>query len=241
MRIIQLTDIHIGMPGQDTRDVDTRRNLAAILDVIQQANPDEIVLSGDVCFKEPREEVCDWVRDQFTSRDLRPYVITGNHDESSMIAKCFDMPLLDNEVYYEHTWDGTKILFLDTGRALMSDQQWDWLERKIDFEGRLIIFAHHPPVYAYVPYMDTTHAFKEMDRFVQTIARRQGDVHLFCGHYHVSKSISVGNLHVHITPSCFFQIRDDIEDFGVAGYDIAYREIRLDGSVISHSVKWVGV
>ena len=239
MRIIQLTDIHVGMPGQDTRGVDTRMNLTTILDKIKEAAPDRIVLSGDVCYREPREEVCNWVSGQFESRGMNPYVITGNHDESVMINECFGMPLAGDEVYYSELWQGVKCLFLDTGKGVMSEAQWTWLREELTYEGRVVIFAHHPPVYAHVPYMDNNHAFAEIDRFQSAIADRKSDVHLFCGHYHVSKSISIGNLHVHITPSCFFQIRDDIQDFGVAGYDIAYREIRLDADGVYHSVKWI--
>ena len=239
MRIIQFTDVHVGMSDQDTRGINTRENFTKILDVIKEAQPDKLVLTGDVCFKEPREEVCYWVKEELEARGLTPFVITGNHDTSAMIAKCFDMPLVGSEVYYEQQWGDTKCLFLDTGLAVMSEEQWSWFESKIDFDGRLIIFAHHPPMYAAVPYMDVNHAFKQNDRFKSLISRRNRDVHLFCGHYHVSKSISNGNLHVHITPSTFFQIRDDMEDFGVASYDIAYREIQLDNGVLRHSVKWL--
>ena len=121
----------------------------------------------------------------------------------------------------------------------MSREQWSWLEMHVKTAPKLIIFMHHPPVNANVPFMDNDHAFSEQSKFQELLAQRNDSVEVFCGHYHVDKSISRGNLHVHITPSCFFQIRDDIIEFGVDHHRIGYRVIEIDDGAVFHGVRYL--
>jgi len=239
MKIVQFTDIHIGAKGENTRNVDIRENLKSVLKSIAGEEADMVVLTGDLCFNEPRRNTYKWIKKQLNKRGIDPFVIPGNHDDSVMLAHHFDMPLIDSEVYFKHEVNGTCILFLDTAIGKMSPAQWAWLENHVHSAHKLVIFMHHPPVHANVPFMDGTHAFEEQEKFQELLAQRQDTVEIFCGHYHVDKSISLRNLHVHITPSCFFQIRDDIKDFGVDHYRIGYRVIEMSNELISHSVRYL--
>ena len=56
MKIVQFTDIHIGAKNEVTRDADVRHNLKVVLKAIAKENADMVVLSGDLCFKEPRAD-----------------------------------------------------------------------------------------------------------------------------------------------------------------------------------------
>jgi 3',5'-cyclic-AMP phosphodiesterase len=239
MKIVQFTDIHIGAKEEETRNVDVRKNLDAVLAAIADENADMHVLTGDLCFKEPGEDIYSWIGKQLAEQNIHPLVIPGNHDNSVMLAHHFDMPLTGSEVYFERETGDTRILFLDTGRGKMSSRQWSWLGDRINSQGKLMIFMHHPPVHTFVPFMDDNHAFAQQDKFQQLLACRNDCVDVFCGHYHVDKSVALGNLHVHITPSCFFQIRDDIEEFGVDHYRIGYRVIEVDGGVLAHGVRYL--
>jgi len=240
MKIVQFTDIHIGVKHQKTRDVNVRRNLKKVLNAIASENADMVVLSGDLCFKEPRSVIYAWINRQLIKRSIDPIVMPGNHDDSVMLGQQFKMPITGNEVYFDRQFGETRIVFLDTARGVMSMDQWAWLENHVESAKKLLIFMHHPPVYAHVPFMDDNHGFGQQKKFQELIARRKDCVEVFCGHYHVDKSISMRNLHVHITPSCFFQIRDDLKDFRVDHLRIGYRVIVLDDSgAVSHGVRYL--
>jgi Icc protein len=240
MKIIQFTDIHIGTKHEETRDVNVRRNLKRVLKAVAMENADNVVLTGDLCFKEPREETCVWISKQLAKRDIDPIVIPGNHDDSVMLGRHFKMPVTGEEVYFARQHRDMRILYLDTARGIMSEDQWRWLAEHVNSAAKMMVFMHHPPVFAHVPFMDESHAFTQQERFQELLAERNDCVEIFCGHYHVDKSISIGNLHVHITPSCFFQIRDDIAEFGVDHLRIGYRLIMLDDDgAVSHRVKYL--
>ena len=98
---------------------------------------------------------------------------------------------------------------------------------------------HHPPAICGVPYMDLNHSFKQIDRFQKLVKSIGKHIEVFCGHYHVDKVIEVSNMRIHITPSTFFQIRDDIEEFGVDHYRIGYRLMDLNGLDLSHEVVYL--
>ena len=51
MRIFQLSDIHIGKPGELPNDIDVRSNFKRIVDNIESYKPDIIVISGDLAYR----------------------------------------------------------------------------------------------------------------------------------------------------------------------------------------------
>jgi hypothetical protein len=44
---------------------------------------------------------------------------------------------------------------------------------------------------------------------------------------------------VFVTPSTFFQIDDNSDDFAISSYDIAWRKIKWDGTHLLTSVKYI--
>ncbi|MDX1407999.1 MAG: metallophosphoesterase [Saprospiraceae bacterium] len=239
MRCIQFTDPHIGMPGDDTFDVDVRTNFRRILSAIAEEKADYVVLTGDLCFREPRQEIYDWVYDAIAESGLKIHLIPGNHDDQDMMGSTFGLSIRETgEIYYSKNLGGHQCMFLDTGVGQMSDAQWSWfLEQSDKASGPLIVFMHHPPAFCDVPYMDRKHGFMQNARFQARILSLKVPVHVFCGHYHVDRSVSIANMHVHITPSCFFQINSRNTEFEVDHKRIGYRRIFLaDSSVISSVV-----
>ena len=61
-RIIQITDIHIGGEDEFPFGVNLRANFLNILEEVERMNPNLLVLTGDFCYKEPREDVYEWIR-----------------------------------------------------------------------------------------------------------------------------------------------------------------------------------
>lgn len=244
MRIIQLTDIHLGLEGEDTKGVHTRKNFLDAMNAINTFNPDLLLITGDICYKTPYQEIYDWVEKKLNELPYEVLIIGGNHDDINMIPHQF-LPAQGDEnserYFVEHLPEiGTSLFFLDTHAGIMEEKQLAFLQKRLPAsQKRVIIFMHHPPFYAGVPYMDNNHAFQSMEEFENVLEKSRVKPIIFSGHYHVEKTISRNGICAHITPSTFFQIKHDQTDFGVDHYNIGFRVIDLDTSVMLHRVEYL--
>lgn len=244
MRIIQLTDVHLGLDGENTRDVDTRKNFLEVIQAITAQLPDLLVITGDVCYKAPFQEIYDWVEEILIKLPYDVRMIGGNHDDIGMIPMRF-LPVTSDdrdERYFE--WHlpafSTNLIFLDTHSAEMGETQFSFLIEKLKgADKKVIIFMHHPPVLADVGYMDLNHAFRSRQRFADVLREAEVLPVIFTGHYHVEKTIITEESIVHITPSTFFQIKQDQPEFAVDHHEIAYRVIDLDTNSMMHRVEYL--
>lgn len=227
MNIIQITDLHIGSLTDTTNEVDTMNNFKMVLESIMTSEkPDLVVLTGDLCFKDPAVDVYQYVIQKLEETGYNYKIISGNHDNTSMHSGLWTGKISE-ELYYSDSG----MVFLDTAPGSMSDLQWAWLENEcLQSDSSVItIFMHHPPAHGLVPHMDLKYAFTQISEFEQLLAKfpeKRFDV--FCGHYHVERSLIRQNLHVFITPSCFVQISDETEAFKPDHYIPAYRRIIYD-------------
>ncbi len=99
-------------------------------------------------------------------------------------------------------------LFLDTTPGVVSETQLKWLAEKLaDLDQPLVIFMHHPPLFADVPFMDGQHALKNQKAVQEVLFAYRKEITVFTGHYHVEKTLRKRNVVVHITPSLFFSNR----------------------------------
>lgn len=242
MTIIQISDIHIGAPGEDTREIDVRGNFRKVFAHSLSRHPDLIVISGDLCYRSPLQEIYHWVTSEIDHASCPIYIIPGNHDDVSMIPEIFLPARTDStgQRYFHLESSQKDILFLDTTSATMSEEQWAWLSQKLRATDKPIIFMHHPPILCNIPFMDGNHAFKEIDRFEATIATANiAHVHIFAGHYHIQKSVHAEKYSVHVAPSTIFQIRQDTPHFEIDHFNIGYRIIDISNKRIGHRVMWV--
>jgi Icc protein len=241
MKCIQVTDLHVGLPSEKPHDVDVRANFLRVLEAVAAEEADQIVFSGDLCYRQPDASVYDWILGKCRAAGINPLVISGNHDEQAILKDYFDAGYHEDsgEIYFLRSWVGSQVFFLDTTPGSMSETQLDWLEATLDASHAPIIFMHHPPALCGVPHMDNKYNFKQIDRVQKLFHGHPHPVHVFCGHYHVNKTVSVSNLHIHITPSCFFQIRSDIQEFGIDHYRIGYRRIIIEEGRLIHEVVWL--
>ena len=87
--------------------------------------------------------------------------------------------------------------------------------------------------------MDNRHALRNQSEVLPIFLAHPYNVNIFTGHYHVEKIIRKGNILVHITPSCFFQIGQESEEFQVDHYRIGLREIYWDNGVMMNAVHYL--
>ncbi len=230
--------MHIAAEGENTFGVDVRQNFQKIINTIRSLSPDLVVLSGDICFDVGEEPVYHWVRSHLDFLKIPYTAIGGNHDDPVMLAKAFhiDHQLQGKELYYKRQLNGQTVLFLETSYGVVSENQLTWLKNELaHLDSDTVIFMHHPPVICGVPFMDNNHALRNMDKVQEVLFNFPHHLTIFCGHYHVEKTICLHNLTVHITPSTYFQIDWHLEGFKIDHYRIGCREINLrkDGAVES--------
>lgn len=241
MKIIQITDLHIDKENEFPFNIDIRKNLKRILKAARSAKVDHLVVSGDLCYDDGMVEIYDWIKEQLDLCRIPYDIIGGNHDNTLMMAEIFRLQHLctDDEMYFAKKIGKATCIFLDSAKGFHSDEQLKWLKRQLNNGGEdILIFTHHPPVKASVPFMDNKYPLQNIPEIQKVLFSHRGFLNIFCGHYHVEKSIQLKNILVNITPSCFFQIDQNFDDFKVDHHSIAYRLIDISSNSIKTSVKY---
>lgn len=239
MRILQITDLHVGLEGEDTYGVDVRSNFLKILASVRSLEPDHLVVSGDLCYRVGNKNIYSWLKTELDNLAIPYDLISGNHDDPAMIAQTFayNGRLKGGELYYINEIGGEPVLFLDTTTAVVSNKQLSWLKEQLaTYQQDLIIFMHHPPVIGGVPFMDSKHYLRNMEEVQAIFTAHPFNLSIFTGHYHVEKTIRYENLEINITPSCFFQIDQQSPEFKVDHYRVGFRKIELENKMLRHSV-----
>ncbi len=239
MRIIQLTDLHVGEEGELGYGVDVRANFLKILQAASDLKPDYIVVTGDLCLHTGAANVYQWLKGHLDGTGIPYQVISGNHDDPLLMAAAFGKleEVQGEELYYFKEWKGVPCLFLDTTTAEMSSQQLNWLKKCLStIQKKVLVFMHHPPMLANMPWMDRKYPFLMREAIQEVFFAHPYAVNVFCGHYHIERTVQQRNLTMHITPSCYFQIDPHAEEFKIDHYYIALREIEVEGDILRHSV-----
>lgn len=230
--IIQISDVHICEQGEKANNVDVRHNFHVLLDHLKDKKFDLLVLTGDVAYRDGSPEVYDWVYSRLKTLHVPFYTISGNHDITRVLARSFDLlpQMTKNNLYYSASFKEFQLIFLDSSSGRVSRDQLDWLESSFRNDKNKLLFIHHPPAKCNEKYMDTNYPLKnmaDMQRAIKSLDHLQG---IFCGHYHIDKSMMFDFGEVHICPSTWFQLDStDAKEFRIKSHDIGYRIITWDG------------
>ncbi len=111
MKFIHLSDLHIGKRVNEYSMLEDQQYiLSQILNIIDETNPDAVIIAGDVYDKSvpPAEAVSvfDFFLVELSKRDLYVFVISGNHDSPERIA--FGNRLMQaSKIYMSPVYNGT--------------------------------------------------------------------------------------------------------------------------------------
>ena len=241
MKIIQITDLHVDKENEYPYDIDVRRNFKRVLNAARRQKPDHLVVSGDLCYDDGEREIYEWIKLQLDNTKIPYEIIAGNHDDSLLMAEVFKCEhlLTNDELFFAKKIGKATCIFLDSGKGFHSEDQLKWLKRQLKNAGKdILIFMHHPPAKAGVPFMDNKYPLQDMDAVQKIFFAHKKFLPIFCGHYHVEKTIHVQNIMIQITPSCFFQMDQNNEDFKVDHHSIGYRLIDFSNGSLKTSVKY---
>ncbi len=242
MKIIQLTDLHIGHEGQDTHGVDVRNNFLRLLGLLSDSNPDHLVISGDLCYRDGDRSIYVWIKEKISTLGIPYSVISGNHDDPTLIAEVFALQneLKAGSLYYQRQIGWINAIFLDTTTGTISSTQLSWLKNILSQSREsAFLFMHHPPFPSGVPFMDNNHLLRNRDEVAQVLLSHSAPVYVFSGHYHVDKVIATKNVISYITPSCFMQIDQQSATFKVDHYQVGYRVIDVEGPFVQSRVQYL--
>ncbi len=235
MKIIQITDLHLATEDTDTRGVNVIQNFLDIITAIQREKPDLLVITGDVTYSEGNFEMYDWVKTNLEELQIPYRAIAGNHDNNLLLAKMFSNQN-QGRTYWSEKMGNRKVFFIDSSDGIVPETQLQWLSQELGLvQEDAVIFMHHPPVRAGVKYMDEKWPLQNKETLQKILYDFPHLITVFCGHFHVEKTIQQKNITVHITPSTFCQMKWTSEQFELDHYRIAYREInfRNDGAIDS--------
>lgn len=241
VKIIQISDLHIDVEGETPFDIDVRKNFLKIIDEIKSLEPDHLVISGDLCYRDGDENIYRWIKKEVSEPAIPFSVISGNHDDSVLLAKVFELEHLmtNEELFYAKKIGKSTFLFLDSSRGYHSANQLTWLKRQLkNAKDDVFVFMHHPPVLAGVPFMDGKYPLQDIPAIQEIFFSYPKNVNIFTGHYHVDKTIRINNLVIQITPSLFYQIDQKSEDFKVDHHHIALREIVIENNHYTSTLKY---
>jgi len=236
-RICQITDIHITLkPDKTLEGIDVVSNFERILQEIVNYSPDLIVLSGDLCFTRNDRKVYHFVKEKLDSTGLDYCIMAGNHDKTVPLSKVFNLETIYGDLYYTRDIEGYRLIFTDSSRHRISSFQLAAIDKDLETDLQPVLFIHHPPAIAGVPFMDRKYPLQNMNNVQNVLSKYKGNIPVFCGHYHNEREFSHNNLDINMTPSTYFQISDKSNQFKLASKRAGWRNITLADTVTSEVI-----
>jgi len=242
MKIALVSDMHLSMKEQYFRGVDVKKNFLEVLSEVKNNDPELLIYMGDFCMDEPEPEVYHWVKKETDALNTTTFAIPGNHDDQSILAKTFSLPFIPEtgEICYGLDLGFVFLLFSDSSKATISNDQLKWLIENCSDEKPVLWFTHYPPVKCGCLYMDTNHAFIDSDKNLHFLRKKHTIEHIYCGHYHTGKDLKWEEISIHITPSTCFQVDENSNDMVIHSTKPGYRVITLEDGYIDNNYIFLG-
>ena len=205
LRVAHLTDTHIPQEGELIKELNSREKFTRTLNQLTKENLDLIILTGDLTHPEGDQEAYEWIRDQLEQTGIHYLIVPGNHDDPSMMQEIFNLKDMPPKVILTGAvaMKGESLLFLDSSSARLDIKQKLWFSRELATQPRdCLLFMHHPPCLCDVPFMDVNYPYRTSGLFLSTVKESGKNLTIFCGHYHVEKTVLLEDpaVVVHITP-----------------------------------------
>jgi len=234
--LAQITDLHIDNVDPDLiTQIDSRANALAVLDAVQQQKIKRLVLNGDIA---ETENGIDWFLEQIRARKFQYNLILGNHDLPQIYRdkNIFGGP----QTYHAELLEGFLILFLDSGRNSIDQEQLAWIEEQLfQTDQEVLIFVHHPVLDCGNSIMDRKYPLKNRAEVLKILTKTNRKIALFCGHYHREEIVQAQNITQHLTPSTYYQIKKYAAGIELESEAVGYRVLSLKAGKYETTVKYL--
>lgn len=243
IRVAVVSDLHTSLSGKTSHGVDVKSNFLRVFEDIKSVDPDYIWIGGDLCLREPQTEIYQWQHGLLEDMKIPYRIIPGNHDDSHMLSGVFSQQaayMHGDEMYWTEVLpNNNRVIFLDSSKGEISVDQKRWLQGFTDCRQPITILMHHPPAIMHVPYMDLNHKLRDHAEVMDILHKFSMPPYILCGHYHIDKTVMTRAITIRILPSCYFQLRGDIQDFGVDHHYIGYALLEIYDDRIETSIKYL--
>ncbi len=234
LKIAQMSDLHLSADAGPHRDIPVREQFVRTLERALQAQPDALVLSGDLAANHGEIGAYQFLQDCLDPLNIPVFLMAGNHDVADTLNELF--PLSGSgqqrqEYNYQIELQGYPLIFLDTSTKRVSHQQLDWLEAVATAyqDKEVLLFLHHPPVDCACAFMDRKYPLQNRDETWRLIRRLKNVNRIFCGHYHSDKIVQADEKYIYLCPSTMMQIHTTNPHFEIASQCPGWREIVWNG------------
>lgn len=239
MHLAFITDLHIGSENEKPFDIDVRLHFETMLQDIVTHAPDHIIIGGDLCFQTGDVNIYHYVKTLLDETKIPYSLLSGNHDDSLMMAEVFNVQLWEKQLVKRTRMGGVEMFFLDSSTTFISEEQLAWLQQELEeCISPVFVFVHHPPLKVNMPYMDKQWPLQNGDALAEILFQHKYNVYVFSGHYHIEKTTVKKNITQFITPSCFVQIDQYAEAFKPDHHVPSWRMIEWNENTLQTTVHY---
>lgn len=242
LRIVQVSDIHIGHTDDPISGIDVRRQFLEVLDCIKQEPLDLLVISGDLAALSGEIESYQWVKASLQDFPSPYLVMAGNHDHAGRLAEVFNVQtfLHDEMLFFAQTVKNKRVFCLDTSSYVLPKRQIDWLREQLSQQIEpCLLFMHHPPLLCNCTFMDTYYPLRNHEEVWAMIREYPLIEAVFCGHYHAERALFKDNKAVYVTPSTALQIDTENLCFEIEHQRAGWRVIEWNSQGIKTQVRYL--
>lgn len=207
MRIVQLTDLHLGTRFGDARWQALDRGLAGL--EARVGSCDRLVLTGDLAARGQRA-VYGELRTRLAGWLDRLRLVPGNHDDARALGQVFAERVAPDApaACFLEVLGGVQLVGLDSSRprrvsGRLGAGQRAWLAQALATGVPSLLFVHHPPIAVGAWWLDKD---RPRDRTaLAELVRGRRVLGLFCGHVHQPFEGRLADVPVWTTPSTAYQ------------------------------------
>jgi Icc protein len=250
--IAQITDTHLlADPEAEMRGVKTWYSLKKVLAVVQNHQPDLLLLTGDLAH-EGEKEAYRHLKSLVDETKIPAYWLPGNHDDPNLMAQELSSQFLHtNKVIHLNHWC---IILLNSywqnatyGEGKLATTELDWLETELiaNLDVPTAIAVHHHPVPTDIDWLDQISIVNaaELHKIIREFPQVKT---VFCGHIHHELNIIQNNIQflgtpatcTQVTPAGYTLEEGKIQDWEQPGFRLL--ELKNDGTLAStvHRIHW---
>lgn len=193
MKLLQITDTHVGRAGFENYGIDPRARLEACVADINAHHADAALclVTGDLVNDGSAEEYAN-LEPVLRALKMPFRVMPGNHDDRGNLRRFFPETPVDAGGFCQGSIDvpGGRLLMLDTLRlnkasGELCEQRLAWLAAALAAANDAVYIAmHHPPIAVGVEYMDAI-GLVNSDDFWKIVEPHRSRIKLIVfGHLH---------------------------------------------------------
>jgi len=194
MKIVQLSDLHLTLPGAELFGSAPLARLELAIDRILADHPDAdfCLLTGDLA-DAGGDAAYASLAEALRRLPMPAHLLPGNHDSRAALHRQFPQLPADDGGFMQAALDtpAGRFLLLDTVEVgapwgSYCVQRREWLAQQLAAAGDLPLYVamHHPPLALGIPSMDQF-ALRDAEAFWSIIAPHRTRIrHLFFGHLH---------------------------------------------------------